>query len=159
MGSVGQRAAKLPAIKLWKWFDPGPTRTQAERACTQFGWNGQSGRLFLENSNFEVGFAPSNRPHLHRAYEVSVWFFLNIFVYVSMLNHGLVIILELDINLEFSLLLSHYINQKIVFYFQLWKIHTYLLLLSITWDVGAVRGQRQILQTFRCAISNFVLRA
>ena len=28
--SVGQRAAKLPAIKLWEWFDPGTTRTQAE---------------------------------------------------------------------------------------------------------------------------------
>ena len=22
--SVGQRAAKLPAIKVWEWFDPGP---------------------------------------------------------------------------------------------------------------------------------------
>ena len=30
MGSVGQRAAKLLAIKLWEWFDPGTTRTRAE---------------------------------------------------------------------------------------------------------------------------------
>ena len=30
MESVGQRAAKLPAIKLLEWFDPGTTRTRAE---------------------------------------------------------------------------------------------------------------------------------
>ena len=30
MGSVGQRAAKLPAIKVWEWFDPGPPRTRAD---------------------------------------------------------------------------------------------------------------------------------
>ena len=31
MGSVGQRAAKLLAIKLWEWFDPGTTRIRADR--------------------------------------------------------------------------------------------------------------------------------
>ena len=30
VGSVGQRAAKLPAIKFWEWFDPGPPRTPAD---------------------------------------------------------------------------------------------------------------------------------
>ena len=28
--SVGQRAAKIQAIKLWEWFDPGPPRTRAD---------------------------------------------------------------------------------------------------------------------------------
>ena len=31
MESVGQRAAKLLAIKLWEWFDPGTTRIRADR--------------------------------------------------------------------------------------------------------------------------------
>ena len=31
MGSVDQRAAKLLAIKLWEWFDPGTTRIRADR--------------------------------------------------------------------------------------------------------------------------------
>ena len=30
MGSVGQMASKLPAIKLWEWSDPGTIRTWAE---------------------------------------------------------------------------------------------------------------------------------
>ena len=30
LASVGQRAAKLPAIKNWEWFDPGPPRTRAD---------------------------------------------------------------------------------------------------------------------------------
>ena len=30
MESVGQRAAKLPAIKLLEWFDPGTSRTRAD---------------------------------------------------------------------------------------------------------------------------------
>ena len=30
LGSVGQRAANLPAIKVWEWFDPGPPRTRAD---------------------------------------------------------------------------------------------------------------------------------
>ena len=29
VGSVGQRTANLPAIKVWEWFDPGPPRTRA----------------------------------------------------------------------------------------------------------------------------------
>ena len=30
LGSVGQRAAKWPTIKLWEWFDPGTTRIRAD---------------------------------------------------------------------------------------------------------------------------------
>ena len=30
MESVGQRAAKLPVIKLLEWFDPGTSRTRAD---------------------------------------------------------------------------------------------------------------------------------
>ena len=30
LGSVGQRAAKLPAIKLWEWFDFARVRTRAD---------------------------------------------------------------------------------------------------------------------------------
>ena len=61
--SVGQRAAKLPVIKLWEWFDPGRPRTRADRPCTHFGWNGGSGRLFptLTASNFT---ALSYRPKI-----------------------------------------------------------------------------------------------
>ena len=51
--SVGQRASKLPTDKLWEWLDPGRARIRAEHACTHFGWNGRSGRLFLKNSNFD----------------------------------------------------------------------------------------------------------
>ena len=29
-GSVVQRAAKLPSVKLWEWIGPGPTRTWAD---------------------------------------------------------------------------------------------------------------------------------
>ena len=47
LGSVGQRAAKLLAFKLWEWFDPGWIWIWADGTCTQFGRNGQSGRLFL----------------------------------------------------------------------------------------------------------------
>ena len=32
--SVGQRTAKLLAIKLYKWFDPGPSRTRRRRLHT-----------------------------------------------------------------------------------------------------------------------------
>ena len=39
--SVGQRTAKLLAIKLYKWFDPGPSRIRAEGACTLFGRKGR----------------------------------------------------------------------------------------------------------------------
>ena len=53
LGSVSQRASKLPAAKLWEWLDPWCARTWAECAYTHFGWNGQSGRLFLKNSNFD----------------------------------------------------------------------------------------------------------
>ena len=28
--SVDQRAAKLPSIKLWEWFDPWPSQIQAD---------------------------------------------------------------------------------------------------------------------------------
>ena len=32
-GSVDQRAAKLKAIKLWEWFDPGRARIRANCTC------------------------------------------------------------------------------------------------------------------------------
>ena len=105
--SEGQRAAKLLAIKLWEWFDPGPTRTRAD----WFEWGrGQAANFFLRPStltagnfealspkdpkslslkdlnllkkyfkyqktsyNFRLGFALSNRPHLHRTYLVTVY--------------------------------------------------------------------------------------
>ena len=30
IGSVGQRASKLPSIKLWEWFEPERNQIQAE---------------------------------------------------------------------------------------------------------------------------------
>ena len=36
MGSVGQRAAKLPSVKLWKWFGPGWSQTRAD--CVWFDY-------------------------------------------------------------------------------------------------------------------------
>ena len=36
--SVGQRAAKLLAIKLWEWFDPGCSRTRVDRFESGRGW-------------------------------------------------------------------------------------------------------------------------
>ena len=38
LGSVGQRAANLPAIKLWEWFDPVWSRTRADRLECVRGW-------------------------------------------------------------------------------------------------------------------------
>ena len=38
LGSVGQRAANLPAIKLWEWFDPVWSRTRADRFECGRGW-------------------------------------------------------------------------------------------------------------------------
>ena len=44
LGSVCQRAAKLPAIKLWEWFDPRQTRIWAD----WFEWGqGQAADFFL----------------------------------------------------------------------------------------------------------------
>ena len=43
-GSVGQRAAKLPVIKLWEWFNPGQIQIRAH--CFRLG-PGPSGKLFL----------------------------------------------------------------------------------------------------------------
>ena len=51
--SVGQRAAKLPAIKLWEWFDPGRSRTRADwfdwgRATRQtFSWDLQLWQIVI----------------------------------------------------------------------------------------------------------------
>ena len=50
---VNLRATKLLAIKLWELFVLGLTQTLADCACKKFCWNGQSGRLFLENFNFD----------------------------------------------------------------------------------------------------------
>ena len=38
LGSVGQRASNLPAIKLWEWFDPVWSRTRAARFECGRGW-------------------------------------------------------------------------------------------------------------------------
>ena len=54
LGSVGQRAAKLQAIKVWEWFDPGRSRIRADR----FEWGrGRMADFFLRpptltDSNF-----------------------------------------------------------------------------------------------------------
>ena len=99
MGSVGQRAAKLPAIKVWEWFGPGTTRARARAGRQTFLWDLQLWRLvtlkpfdlqtiFLalkdlipfskynkiqgSCSIYRVGFALSKTPHLHRAYLVTV---------------------------------------------------------------------------------------
>ena len=45
LGSVGQRTAKLLAIKLWEWFDPGRSRTRAD--CFEWGRRGQAADFFL----------------------------------------------------------------------------------------------------------------
>ena len=47
MGSVGQRAANLPVIKLWEWFDPGWTRIQAKSTCTQLAGMAKAAHFFL----------------------------------------------------------------------------------------------------------------
>ena len=39
--SVDQRPAKLLAIKLWEWFDPGCSRIWAEGDCRIFGRKGR----------------------------------------------------------------------------------------------------------------------
>ena len=41
LGSVGQRAAKLLAIKLWEWFDPERSRIWAEGAYRLFCCKGR----------------------------------------------------------------------------------------------------------------------
>ena len=110
MGSVGQRAANLPAFKVWEWFDPGPPRTRADwfecgrgsmadffvRPPTLTTGNFEAiwpkdlkisaikdlNRLkkyvkYQEASSILIGsFALSKRPHLHRAYVVTVPFIL-----------------------------------------------------------------------------------
>ena len=49
LGSVGQRAAKLPAIKLWEWFEGAGVRTRAHWLTgAGAGW-----QTFLETSNFD----------------------------------------------------------------------------------------------------------
>ena len=49
LGSAGQRAAKLPAIKLWEWFDGAGVRTRAHWLTgARAGW-----QTFLETSNFD----------------------------------------------------------------------------------------------------------
>ena len=50
--SVGQRAAKLPAIKLWKWFNCARNRTQAD----WFGWGrGRLADFFLRPPTLTAG--------------------------------------------------------------------------------------------------------
>ena len=54
LGSIGQSAANLQAIKLWEWFDPGRASLNPGRSRlhTHFSWNGRISRLFLVKSNF-----------------------------------------------------------------------------------------------------------
>ena len=50
--SVGQRAAKLPAIKVWELFDPGRSQTRAE----WFEWGrGLPADFFLRPSTLKAG--------------------------------------------------------------------------------------------------------
>ena len=50
--SVGQRATKLPAIKNWECFDPGPPQTWADR----FEWGrGRTADFFLRPPTLTVG--------------------------------------------------------------------------------------------------------
>ena len=80
MRSEGQRAAKLPAIKLWEWFNFAWVRTRAD--CFEWG-RGQLADFFsrpptLKSGNFEAlwstdpKFALSKRPHFHRVYLVTI---------------------------------------------------------------------------------------
>ena len=115
LGSVGQRDAKLLAIKLWEWLDPGWSWIQADwfewgwgRAADFFFrpptltagnfealWSTEPKSLALKDLNlykryikhqetsynFRLGFALSNRFHLHRAYLVTILFILILAVF------------------------------------------------------------------------------
>ena len=103
MGSVGQRAAKLQAIKLWEWFDPWQTLIQADwlewdlglvtdfflRLPTLTANNFEAlhpsdplstifkdlnlSKKYIKNQKkFRSDFALLKRPHLHRAYFVTL---------------------------------------------------------------------------------------
>ena len=48
LGSVGERAAKFLAIKLWEWFDPGPNALSHNLAGMA-----EVADFFLEKSNFD----------------------------------------------------------------------------------------------------------
>ena len=52
-GSVGQRPAKLPSIKLWEWVKSEQTHTRAKCACIHFGSTGKISRLLVENSCYQ----------------------------------------------------------------------------------------------------------
>ena len=43
IGFFGPRAAKLPSVKVWEWFDPGQSWTWVEHAYKYFGRKGRSG--------------------------------------------------------------------------------------------------------------------
>ena len=52
VGSVGQRAAKLPAIKLWEWFDFARVRTRAD----WFKWGrGRMADFFMRPPTLKAG--------------------------------------------------------------------------------------------------------
>ena len=55
--SVGQKATKVQAIKLWEWFDPGRSRMRADRFKRGLGW---AADFFLRPSNYVVTFDPFN---------------------------------------------------------------------------------------------------
>ena len=49
--SVVQRAAKLPSVKLWEWFEPGKSWVEArQNGSTRAGAEWQT---FFETSSFE----------------------------------------------------------------------------------------------------------
>ena len=52
LGSVGQRAAKLPFIRLWEWFERGRTRIRAD--WFEWGW-GCAADLFLRPPTLKAG--------------------------------------------------------------------------------------------------------
>ena len=65
LGSVGQRAAKLPAIKLWRTVTLGPTDPRLQY-LNNYTKNQEAVSIL------KVSFVLSEWPHLHRVYLVTV---------------------------------------------------------------------------------------
>ena len=94
LGSVDQRAAKIPSVKLWEWFDPGTTQTRAPSKHFQRLTAGNFEALWSKDLKFSafidlflfsivwkvkkpgsilrLSFALSKWPHFHRVYLVTV---------------------------------------------------------------------------------------
>ena len=56
LSSIGWWGAKLPAIKLWEWFDPGPTQIRADQFNCDFS---QGVILKLNWQNFGFSWPPT----------------------------------------------------------------------------------------------------